>query len=736
MNKNSTKTQYTKVPKLKVVTLRRHHSKAYRKRHIGLLLISLFVLFALIIAIIQYRNQIIYGFISGRDFIGGLFNKDSGKLYDIKIRSTFGFDVSFDQKQFYASAIDSKTGNLFIGNQLDEKRAYSVIRIAPNWIKDKYNQSVFTLTYHNDNIYSGESMSKLESIQNLALKDININESSVINQSTESLMIDNQTFLKTTWKLEVKNSSIPRLSSQIITYVGIVNGQLITIAIDGEINQTNVDVTYKDVISSLRFGSKEQAYIIQDKQVASNQTASRTLIDTLMFTKIASAASINTTDNLEKTAALYGPAVVKIYNAYCMDISIDGQPYVNNACDASFGSGFFINQYGNIATNGHVASADPKSIAIQFAFSSYADGDSQYLNFLLDIAGVRESDISPGVSDTELAALVIDKLYEIPDSLISVNNDVSNLLVCLTDKQPDTQRLIDDTNKRVEYTGQSSIKRAKLISSDYLAMDGIDGFRASDVAIIKINGSDYPTTKLGSIDDVRQGAELMILGFPGIATDNGVVESSINTVTLTMGKVSSKKNVSGSNNMVVETDATIGHGNSGGPAFADDGNVIGIATYTVDGSGKGNGVFNYIRDIKDLIRLANKSSISVNAASPTLEEWQKGIDNFYSSHYSKAVESFNKVKELYPYHSRVDEFIASANQRIEKGEDIKDFPTVLVSIIGVIVLGGVGVASFLIIRHKKHHEIYKNKLKAGDIQEFTPDIEAQHVVMSHNNKHN
>ena len=732
MNDNLSKLKHTKVPKIKTVTLHRHHVKAYRKRHIGLLMISLLALFVLIIAIVQYRYQITSSFISGRDFISGLFSNDSNKSYDIKIHSTFGFDISFDQKQFYASAIDYKTGNIFLGNQLGENRAYSVVRIATNWINYKSNQSVFTLTYHNDDTYLNKPAPKLESIQNLALKDININESSVINQSTKSLTIDNQKFLKTTWKLEVKNSLIPRLSGQIITYVGIVNGQLITIAIDGGINQTNVDTTYQDVISSLKFGSKEQAYIIQSSKVATNLTSSRTLIDTLMFSSIASAASSNSAPNIqEKTAALYGPAVVKIYNAYCMDISINNRPYVHNVCDASFGSGFFIDRYGYIATNGHVATADPKSIAIQFAFSSYSDGDSQYLNYLLSVAGVKESDIPSGASQTELLALVIDKLYKIPDSKISIKNNVNNLLVCLTDKQPDTQKLIDDTNKRIEYTEQNSIKRAKLISSNYLALDGIAGFRASDVAIIKVGGTDYPTTKLGSIDNVRQGAELMILGFPGIATDNGIVESSVNTATLTMGKVSSIKNVSGSNSMVIETDATIGHGNSGGPAFGDNGDVIGIATYTVDGSGKGDGVFNYIRDIKDLIRLADKSSVSVNTESPTQDEWQKGIDNFYSSHYSKAVDNFRKVKELYPYQSKVGEFIQSANKRIQNGEDVQDFPTVIVSIVSVIILSGIGLAVFLIVRQKKHHEIYKDKLSTGDIEAFTPEIKAQHVVVPH-----
>lgn len=715
------------VPKIKTIALHRHHAKSYRKRHIGLLAISLLAFIILFSLIVRYRQQITSSLASGRDFIGGLFNDSSNKSFDLKVHSTFGFDVSFDQKRFYASAIDYNTGDLLLGNQLNQDKAYNVVRIAPNWVNDQSSQSSFTLTYHNDKIITDQFATDLKSFQDTALTDAKKNKSSLASQSTQLLTIDNQKFLKTIWKLDVKNSILPRLSSQVITYVGVVNGQLITIVIDGGLNQSDIDLQFKDVISSLKFGLKKQAYIPRDIKIATNETANRTIIDSLLFSHIASAATNVTSDNMEITAALYGPAVVKIYNAYCMNILIDDKPYVSDACDASFGSGFFINPDGYIATNGHVASADPKSIAIRFAFKSYIDGDTKYLNYLLDIAGVQASDIPATASETELVSTVIDKLYGIPDSRIKMVNNVNNLLVCLTGMQPNTNELIDLTTKRKQYTEQNTIKRADLISSNYLAMDGVSGFRASDVAIIKIKGSDYPTTKLGSLDDIRQGAELMIMGYPGNATDNGIVESSNDTVTLTMGRVSSKKNASGSNSMLIETDTTIGHGNSGGPAFATNGDVIGIATYTVDGSGKGDGVFNYVRDIKDLIRLADKSSVKINPNGVMQDEWKKGIDNFYSSHFSLAVENFNRVKELYPYHSRVDEFIASANQRIEKGEDVKDFPTLAVVIIGLILFSGVSASTFMIIRHKNRHEIYKTKLKSGEISPFTDDIKTQHV---------
>ena len=144
-------------------------------------------------------------------------------------------------------------------------------------------------------------------------------------------------------------------------------------------------------------------------------------------------------------------------------------------------------------------------------------------------------------------------------------------------------QLTEDGEK---YSEQTSIKIAKEVASDFRAFDGIVTFRGSDVAILKISGSDYPVVNLGSVASLTQGSEITILGYPGNASNNGLVDSTESKVTLTAGKVSAIKNAQGSDKKLVETDTTIGHGNSGGPAIDDQGLVFGLATYTSDGAGQ------------------------------------------------------------------------------------------------------------------------------------------------------
>ncbi len=210
---------------------------------------------------------------------------------------------------------------------------------------------------------------------------------------------------------------------------------------------------------------------------------------------------------------------------------------------------------------------------------------------------------------------------------------------------------------------------------------------------------------------------MSIIGFPGNASDNGIVSSEEIIPTLTSGKVSSIKNASGSDYKVIETDTTIGHGNSGGPAFNEKGEVIGIATYTVDGSGQGDGVYNYIRDIQDLKALASKSNVEIESDdSETQKEWESGVSLFRQAKYSKAIKHFETVKSLYPQHPTVEGIIATSQDKIAAGEDVKDSPILFIALglgLSVVVLF---VVLFIILRHRKKHKIYRSAVLSGEVK--------------------
>jgi serine protease Do len=101
-----------------------------------------------------------------------------------------------------------------------------------------------------------------------------------------------------------------------------------------------------------------------------------------------------------------------------------------------------------------------------------------------------------------------------------------------------------------------------------------------DVAILKMQGANFPTLALGDESAVDVGDEIVVIGFPGAAFLRGIeAESSLLEASMTSGIVSAKKRTRGGWTLL-QTDAAVSPGNSGGPVSDLYGRVVGIATGT------------------------------------------------------------------------------------------------------------------------------------------------------------
>ncbi|MBQ8358990.1 MAG: trypsin-like peptidase domain-containing protein, partial [Oscillospiraceae bacterium] len=99
----------------------------------------------------------------------------------------------------------------------------------------------------------------------------------------------------------------------------------------------------------------------------------------------------------------------------------------------------------------------------------------------------------------------------------------------------------------------------------------------SDVALLKIEGENYPFAVFGSSDALAVGDQVCAIGNP-----LGELTS-----TLTVGYISAKDRVVNSDGTAInmlQTDAAINSGNSGGPLFNSSGEVVGIITSKYTGS--------------------------------------------------------------------------------------------------------------------------------------------------------
>jgi len=139
-----------------------------------------------------------------------------------------------------------------------------------------------------------------------------------------------------------------------------------------------------------------------------------------------------------------------------------------------------------------------------------------------------------------------------------------------------------------------------------------------DVAILKIVGLvdnekaalpanlGLTVVPIGNSDDVQIGDEVSVLGFPGIGGD---------TVTFTQGRISGflDENTDGESEWF-KTDAEINHGNSGGLAINDAGEMVGIPTAGVSDR-EDIGKISLIRPVKLVLPLIQAALKDVGGSS-------------------------------------------------------------------------------------------------------------------------
>ena len=127
--------------------------------------------------------------------------------------------------------------------------------------------------------------------------------------------------------------------------------------------------------------------------------------------------------------------------------------------------------------------------------------------------------------------------------------------------------VIEDANQINVVTNEEKTMKAIVVGYD----------ATSDVALLKIDGNNLPCVTIGSSDKLVVGDQVVAIGNP-----LGELSAS-----LTVGYISAKDrvvNTDGSAMTMLQTDAAINAGNSGGPLFNMKGEVVGIVTAKYSGN--------------------------------------------------------------------------------------------------------------------------------------------------------
>lgn len=321
------------------------------------------------------------------------------------------------------------------------------------------------------------------------------------------------------------------------------------------------------------------------------------------------------------------PATVLVSFQAAADITIptpDGTIVLNSVI-AGGGTGWILTPDGFVVTNAHVVQVhhDIPEADLEEALLFKALQESGHFEALAQEAG------GP-LTQAEMFESVLD-IYEI--ATIAMKRD---LVVVLQNGQVLNADVRQYSGPVIPVTGRITLPGSPTLTS------------GRDVAILKVPGRDLPTLQMGSSDEMRIGDEIFVAGYPGSVLNHPFLgDATALEATFTRGQVSGLRvAVEGSD--LLQVDAPLTNGNSGGPVMNAAGEVVGIATFvSQDQGGRNLESFSFAvpaSTINDFVR-ASGASPSEGLFS---RSWTRALDTYYAGNYEAAIPAFDEVLRVMP----------------------------------------------------------------------------------------
>lgn len=397
----------------------------------------------------------------------------------------------------------------------------------------------------------------------------------------------------------------------------------------------------------------------------------------------------------QKNAAINKPGVVFISTYYNVDLMIQtagaqaaGAPELAGMTyevqTGGTGSGFTVSHDGYILTNGHVVEIPEDQLA-WYALEAAGDLIMEDItsSVFYDYYGYY-----PTQAELDLLMPAVIEQFGSREAMILNLYDAYEL-----------GEIKLDNVERTVYVQQGAMVSGKKLpveqglQADVKAVD-FEGFndtgevKGKDVAILKVAAENMPTVKIGDSSLMQTGDQVTVIGYPGVATFQEFLSTESHLEpTVTNGIVSATKTLT-DGTPILQTDAALTYGNSGGPAFNAQGEVIGIASMVATEQGEQAIGFSYLRPISLAQEYMQAQSVQ-NTSGATDEHWRGALDLYWDQHYTPAIEEFENAKRLYPQLIDADDYITKSQAAISRGEEKMQWKagyTIAIVVGGIVVL--------------------------------------------------
>ncbi|MBN9386135.1 MAG: trypsin-like peptidase domain-containing protein [Chitinophagaceae bacterium] len=330
------------------------------------------------------------------------------------------------------------------------------------------------------------------------------------------------------------------------------------------------------------------------------------------------------------------------------------------------GTGFFLTGDGYVATNCHLIERDNAFIRRQFILSAFQ---------AITDASIAALESSWATTFNEQQRSLLYNTYA------SVYSRLFSMILYGLKKDIYVVYRSDREDK-----GPSTEKALAAVVAKGQPMPG------KDIAILKIETGkeEMPVVAVGGNTLPRVGEQLFVYGYPGPVTNNDFLaaESAIEP-TLTTGIVSAIKKSAGGWPLI-QMDANINHGSSGGPVCNEMGEVVGLTTFgSIENTGGLAAGLNFAVPVAILDEFLDAAGITPRVSSSS-RLFARAVAFYDKGHYKAALHKFEAVRQVNHFYPGLYVYINDCREKIKKGIDHGLAPVERMLLISVVllILGG------------------------------------------------